>query len=203
LCIICFEYLSLKIFEDFHIKCWRPIKASRSGPVFSHLFFDDDLLICAQASINCCQSISEVLEDFCSQSRQKINLDKSKVLFSPNVSHDLRSSLCGIIGISSTLDMGRYLGFPLKSNGRNSSDFNFVVEKVQAKLSCWKAKLLSPSSRVVLIQSITSAIPAYYMQNIALPSKVCSEIDRLNRNFLWGSSKEKKKNAYSGLRQRL
>jgi hypothetical protein len=31
------------------------------------------------------------------------------------------------------------------------------------------------------------------MQNSTLPSKVCLELDRLNRNFLWGSTVEKKK----------
>jgi hypothetical protein len=97
------------------------------------------------------------------------------------------------LGVSSTQDIGRYLGFPLQSNGRNSRDFNFIVEKVQAKLTSWKLKLLSPAGRVILIQFVTSSLPAYYMQNTALPSSICNELDRLNRNFLWGSSNERKK----------
>jgi ribonuclease HI len=109
------------------------------------------------------------------------------------VSPENRSSLCDILRVSSTPDLGRYLGFPLKSNGRNSRESNFIVEKVQAKLSNWKAKLLSPAGRMVLIQSVTSAIPSYYMQTNALPNSVCNKLDRLNRNFLWGSSEEKKK----------
>uniref|UniRef100_A0A2N9FS20 CCHC-type domain-containing protein n=1 Tax=Fagus sylvatica TaxID=28930 RepID=A0A2N9FS20_FAGSY len=56
-------------------------------------------------------------------------------------------------GISETCDLGKYLGFPLKLSGWNFRDFNFIVEKVQAKLASWKAKLLSPAGRVVLIQS--------------------------------------------------
>uniref|UniRef100_A0A2N9IZP5 C2H2-type domain-containing protein n=1 Tax=Fagus sylvatica TaxID=28930 RepID=A0A2N9IZP5_FAGSY len=80
-----------------------------------------------------------------------------------------------------------------RSNGRSTRDFDFVVEKVQAKLSSWKAKLLSPAGRVILVQSVTSAIPAYYMQNVALPTRVCSTLDKLNRDFLWGSTEESKK----------
>uniref|UniRef100_A0A2N9GX50 CCHC-type domain-containing protein n=1 Tax=Fagus sylvatica TaxID=28930 RepID=A0A2N9GX50_FAGSY len=129
----------------------------------------------------------------CSCSGQKINLSKSKVLFSPNVQPDVVSRLCRILGVSSTQDIGRYLGFPLRSNGRNTTDFNFIVEKVQAKLTSWKSKLLSPAGRVVLIQSVTSSLPAYYMQNTALPSSICNDLDRLNRNFLWGSTSESKK----------
>uniref|UniRef100_A0A2N9HP80 Reverse transcriptase domain-containing protein n=1 Tax=Fagus sylvatica TaxID=28930 RepID=A0A2N9HP80_FAGSY len=191
--ILCMEYLSLKIFEACNEKKWKPIRASRSGPAFSHLFFADDLLICAEASTSCCTTISRVLEEFCSVSGQKVNLAKSKVFFSPNVHTETRSSLCDILRVSSTPDLGRYLGFPLKSNGRNSRESNFIVERVQAKLSSWKAKLLSPAGRMVLIQSVTSAIPSYYMQTNALPSSVCNKLDRLNRNFLWGSSEEKKK----------
>ncbi len=104
-----------------------------------------------------------------------------------------RSSLCDILRVSSTPDFGRYLGIPLKLNDRNTRDSNFIVERVQAKLTSWKAKLLSPVGRMVLIQSVTSAIPAYYMQTTALPSSVCNKLDRLNMNFLWGSSEEKRK----------
>jgi hypothetical protein len=93
-------------------------------------------------------------------------------------------SLCEILGVAGTNDLGKYLGFPLKSNARNSGDFNFVVEKVQVKLSSWKSMLLSSAGRVVLIQSVTSSIPAYYMQNTPLPSRIYTELDRLNINFL-------------------
>jgi hypothetical protein len=46
---------------------------------------------------------------------------------------------------------------------------------------------------VILVQSVTSAIPAYYMQNVALPIRVCSNLDKLNRDFLWVSTNERKK----------
>uniref|UniRef100_A0A2N9HXU9 CCHC-type domain-containing protein n=1 Tax=Fagus sylvatica TaxID=28930 RepID=A0A2N9HXU9_FAGSY len=155
--ILCMEYLSLKILEACDNNTWKAIKASRTGPSFSHL------------------------------------LPKSKVFFSPNVNPNLRQHLCSILGVSSTPNLGKYLGFPLRSNGRSTRDFDFVVEKVQAKLSSWKAKLLSPAGRVILVQSVTSAIPAYYMQNVALPIRVCSNLDKLNRDFLWGSIDDRKK----------
>ena len=68
-----------------------------------------------------------------------------------------------------------------------------MIEKVQAKLSSWKSKLLSLAGRVVLIQSVTSAIPTYYMQNAAFPKRICSDLDKLNRNFLWDTTVERKK----------
>ncbi len=64
--ILCMEYLSLRIFEACQNKNWKSIKASRSGPSFSHLFFADDLLLFADASETCCRTIIAVLDDFCS-----------------------------------------------------------------------------------------------------------------------------------------
>jgi hypothetical protein len=191
--ILCMEYLSLRIFEATQDKTWKPIKASRRGPFFSHLFFADDLMLFSGTSEKSCLAMKKVLDNFCALSGQKISLPKSKIFFSPNTKSDLRLKVTSILGISETCDLGKYLGFPLKLSGRNFRDFNFIVEKVQAKLASWKAKLLSLAGRVVLIQSVTSAIPSYYMQNSVLPSRVCSELDKLNRNFLWGSTDEKKK----------
>ena len=52
---------------------------------------------------------------------------------------------------------------------------------------------MSVAGRVILIQSVTSTIPNYVMQSVALPPKILLGIDRLNRNFIWGSSENKKK----------
>ena len=127
--ILCLEYLSLKIFEACSNKLWKPIKASRSGLAFSHLFFADDLLLCSKAYVECCHAISEVLDDCCQLFGQKESLLKSKVLFSPNVLTKLHSSLCGIVGVSSTPNLGKYLGFPLKSCGRSSNDLTLLLRR--------------------------------------------------------------------------
>ena len=105
--ILCMEYFSLKILEACDNNSWKAIKTSRSGLVFSHLFFADDLLFCAEASISCCHTITRVLADFCYHSGHKVNLTKSKVFFSPNVNPSLRQHLCGILGISSTPNIGK------------------------------------------------------------------------------------------------
>ena len=61
------------------------------------------------------------------------------------------------------------------------------------KLSGWKAKFLSFAGRAVLIKSVMSAIPNHIMQGVALPSHICDKLDKLNRDFLWGSMSEKRK----------
>ena len=69
-----------------------------------------------------------------------------------------------------------------------------------SELAGWKANLLSLAGRAVLIQVSTSTIPNYIMQCTALPKKLLGNIDRVNRNFLWGSTNEAKKVHWVGWR---
>ena len=107
--------------------------------------------------------MKETLDTFCELSGQKVSLNKSKVYFSPNTCLETREELCEVLGIHSTLNLGKSLGFPIKHPGSTSQDFNFVVERVQNKLQGWKANLLSMVGRVVIAQSMLSVIPAYVM----------------------------------------
>ena len=43
------------------------------------------------------------------------------------------------------------------------------------------------------MKSVMSAIPNYVMQGEALCIHLCKKLDKINRDFLWGSTREKKK----------
>ena len=96
-------------------------------------------------------------------------------------------------GIGETHNLGKYLGFPIIHKGRRRNEFHFVVERVQAKLAGWKSKCHSPAGRLVLIKATVSSIPEYNMQCYKIPTKVCEDVNKLTRNFLWGSTAEKRK----------
>ena len=95
--IMCMDYLGQLIQEKCATKAWSPVKASRSGPAFSHLFFADDLVLFARANPENCATIRGVLDDFCSQSGQTISEAKSRVFFSPNLDKDHRDALGDIL----------------------------------------------------------------------------------------------------------
>lgn len=107
------------------------MRASRSRPAFSHLFFVDELVLFAKADMKNCTSVGDTLDSFCELSGQKISLNKSKVYFSSKISQDSREELCKVLGISSTPNLGKHLGFPLKDSGSSSQNFNFAVERVR------------------------------------------------------------------------
>lgn len=196
--ILCMEVLGHLIEEKCRDKEWIPVKASRSEIAFSHLFFADDLVLFARADGSNCLAVREALDEFCTKSGQSVSESKSRVFFSPNVDRDTREALCDILGFSSTPNLGKYLGFPIRHQRSSSQDFNFVLERVKQKLAGWKANLLSLAGRIVLVQASSSTIPTYIMQCNALSGKLLDNIDRVNRNSLWGSSESVKKMHWVG-----
>ena len=182
------EFLGHLIEGKCAAKVWNPVKTSRNGPSFSHLFFADDLVLFAEANTENCLAIRDVLQEFCSKSGQKVSEAKSRVFFSPNVDSDQRELLSSTLDFSSTTNLGKYLGFPLKHSRASRHDFDYVLDRVKKKLAGWKANLLSMAGRMVLIHASSSTIPNYVMQQVSLPGKILKGIDRVNRNFLWGSS---------------
>ena len=66
--IMCMDYLGQLIQERCEDKFWIPVKASRRGPAFLHLFFANDLVLFAKANMENCLFIREVLDEFCSLS---------------------------------------------------------------------------------------------------------------------------------------
>lgn len=189
----CMEYLGQLIEEKCGQKLWIPAKTSQGGIAFSHLMFADDIILFPKADQINCLTIREVLDEFCSKTRQTISVDKSQVFFSPNVDRDAKESLCEILVFASTPNIGKYLGIPIKHPGSSSLDYNFILDRVKNNLAGWKANLLSPTSQVVLIQASFSTIPAYVMQCGLLPNRILEGIERVNRKFLWDSTESASK----------
>ena len=61
------------------------------------------------------------------------------------------------------------------------------------RLNGWKSRCLSLAGRVTLAKSALASMPSYVMQTVELPNSVCSRIDRICRNFIWGSNESNRK----------
>lgn len=84
----------------------------------------------------------------------------------------------------------KYLGVPIVSSRKESSLYNYIVDNVCQKLNGWKSHTLSMAGRVTLAQSCLTSIPGFVMQTTVIPAAICKEVERLTRDFVWGSEPE-------------
>lgn len=111
--VLCMEYMTNCISEDVSKKKWIGIKPSPRGPAITHLFFANDMMLFCTANDKNCRSVMDILNNFCKVSGQKVNFQKSKIYFSPNVSGRTLNSLSQMCGIRPTNNLGKYLRIPL------------------------------------------------------------------------------------------
>lgn len=69
----------------------------------------------------------------------------------------------------------------------SSETYAYILERVNRKLSGWNMKTLSLAGRITLAKSVLSTIPYYAMQITKLPSQCCHKLEKLIRDFVWGS----------------
>lgn len=191
--ILCMEYLGSLINKKCMKKEWTPLKASKHNMGISHLFFTDDLMLFAKADKSGAKSIKEVLNKFCKESGQEVSAQKSSVYFSPNVPSNIKQDICNMLDILETLALGKYLGFPINHKGAARNRYNFITKRVISKIAGWKARFLSFVRRTVHIKSVMTAVSNHVMQGAALSIHLCDKLNKINKDFLWGSSMEKKK----------
>ncbi|KAK3183221.1 hypothetical protein Dsin_030507 [Dipteronia sinensis] len=97
-----------------------------------------------------------------------------------------------VCGSPLTNNLGKYLGVPLIHRRVSNQTYSDLVEKTQKRLAAWKSDTFSLAGRATLIKTVTSALLVYTMQAAKLPSEICHKLDKLNRNFLWGHTLDKK-----------
>lgn len=83
------------------------------------------------------------MEEFCRESGQKMNVQKSKIWITPNIPLCIGRLLLRTFGVPITSDLGTYLGVSLQQGATKSMQFQYLIEKVHKRLSGWKKKLLS------------------------------------------------------------
>lgn len=191
--VLCIERLSHMIHSEVNKRKWRGIRTSRHGPLLTHLFFADDLVLFSEASQDQIKVIKECLDKFSAASGQKVSLSKSQIFFSNNVSAGEATNIVDAAGIPRTTELGKHLGVPSLHGRVTKNLFAPMIERVNNRLEGWKMRVLSMAGRQVLVKSTLSSIPYYTMQTTLLPAGICDWIDRKVRGFLWGSNEAKRK----------
>ncbi|OMO57673.1 reverse transcriptase [Corchorus capsularis] len=102
--LLCMEALSKMISNAASVGGLSGVSIARHAPSVSHLFFADDSILFLRARLLECDIVLKILGDFEAASGQKINIDKSSILFSKNTSVELRMAIMQRLGIQRGLD---------------------------------------------------------------------------------------------------
>ncbi|XP_027096149.2 uncharacterized protein [Coffea arabica] len=154
---------------------------------------DDDSLIFCKASAEEAGQLRRILYLYKQASGQLINVEKSSLFFSRNVSNRQREWVMRELqGIKEVLQ-SKYLGLPLVIRRFKRQVFDFIRQKTIARLKGWKQKLLSQAGKEVLLKSVIMALPTYVMSCCLLPKALCKEICSKMAKYWWGQKENEHK----------
>jgi len=169
------------------------MRAGRNGPLIPHLMFADDLLLFSEATKEQMGGVLNILNDFCQLSGQQVSHEKTSIMFSKNVSSQVRGELVALSGFCEASSLEKYLGVSILGRAPKRADYNYLINQVKNRLSSWKAKQLSFAGRVTLAKAVIKAIPIYPMMTTSVPKSCLNEIQKIQRAFIWGDEEGHRK----------
>ena len=124
----------------------------------------------------------------------QINLDKSCFLHN-DLDANLLRRITGFLPYRfEHINQGfKYLGYFIKPLGYLVKDWHWILTKFEKRIHHWTNRLLSLGGHLVLIKSVLSSLPVYWMALVPIPQSILEKLRRMIFSFLWGSSSKKKK----------
>ena len=141
--LLCTNILSIALTQAEKQKQIKGITVGRRGVTFTHLLFANDFIFFFEYDKQSLSRFKEIIMWYCSLSGQCINFAKSKIFCTPNIPPNIQQSLAESLKVNIVLRPSKYLGTEFKLKGRRVMDFQDLVDKMQAKLQRWKARIVS------------------------------------------------------------
>lgn len=129
----------------------------------------------------------ECFEKLCSWSGQKINRDKSSVLFLDGLSREGKRQISKLWGLHRMKKNSIYLGYTLFLGRNTRKEFSKLKKRIQSRLDGWQSKLLSKAGKETLIKAVVQAISVYTMLTFKISKGICDNLDAMVRHFWWGT----------------
>lgn len=168
------------------------VQMGSNGPVISHLQFVDDTMLFCKNNLEELKVIKGILLSFELMSGLKINFAKSQIC-GIGISEEEMKTFADVFKCKVVCLPIKYLGLPLGADPKRIATWQPVIEKVGLRLALWKRKYMSMGARVSLVRSTLGHLPQYYMSIFKMPITVCNKIEKIQRQFLWGDTNEKRK----------
>ena len=190
MCAEGFSSLLKKAEDDGSIK---GVTICHNAPSVSHLLFADDSLIVFRANGEDAQQLQSLLQVYEQCSGQKINKDKTAVMFSANVREEDKQEVMNALNIPRETANERYLGLPVFIGKSRRKAFEFLKDRIWKRMQGWKEKMLSNAGKEILIKAVAQAIPTYAMGCFEITKDLCDQISAMICRYWWSSQEKEKK----------
>ncbi|KAL6189078.1 hypothetical protein ACLB2K_040468 [Fragaria x ananassa] len=168
------------------------VKAAVDAPIISHLLFADDSLLFGRAEIHEAIRVKQCLLLYESSAGQKINFQKSAIVFGPGLDDQTKLEITQMLGVPMVDCHEKYLGLPTIAGRNKKGMFKRINERLDFHLQGWQSKLLSKAGKFVLVKAVAQAIPTYSMSVFKLPKGVCYKFQSKVAKFWWGKKGNKR-----------
>jgi Reverse transcriptase (RNA-dependent DNA polymerase) len=142
------------------------------------LLYADDVLIFLQANSQQIMLLKCIFNQFQRISGLKLNLEKSELLVTTD-RQGKTHRLAALMHCQASQFPITHLGLPLSDKRLPRESFYRLIHQEEKRLSGWKADTLSIGGRLVLLNSVLSSQPIYYMSVFFLPKWVISRLDKI------------------------
>jgi len=183
---IAINELSITLNEALQNANIQGVSLGYNCPPIHSLLFADNLILCGAANIQEATTLNNILNDFCRNSGQIPNLNKSAILLCKSVDDTTKAHIKNIFPVPDLLPSTIHLGHPLIFTHRDKNRaYSFIYNKFLAKLTTVKANKINHAGRLAYIQSVLSSIPIYYMSTIIFSKTFIEKIISVIRRFWW------------------
>lgn len=133
--LLCVEVLS-QMFDRAQLSgSFQGMCLARQCPLVSHLLFADDSLYFSRATMEDVTSLASIFYQYEQISGQKVNYDKSSIIFGKRIDPQLRQQIHHVLRIQKLGGPGKYLGLPKAFSRSNVSDFQGIVQSVKNQIT--------------------------------------------------------------------
>ncbi|GJV29113.1 hypothetical protein Tco_1385561 [Tanacetum coccineum] len=165
--------LHMALNDGLTANMFHGFKVGSPGMHLSHLFYADNDIILSKWNLNAMENIIRILNIF--TLFPSLGLISINNVYKVGVSSNEVEIMASYTGCEAGFFPFTYLGFSIDLNMSRIANWQSLIDHFKARLSGWKANLLSISGRLTLIKSV---------------------LESLHASFFWGSSGDSKKLAW-------
>jgi hypothetical protein len=79
----------------------------------------------------------------------------------------------------------KYLGYHIKADSLKSSDWNWLIAKVEKRIGPWCNCWFTLGGRYTLLKGVLEGQPVYWMALASISNSVLDKLRKLSFSFLW------------------